>query len=306
MARPNPKSAPRSMRHHAASPPTVSGRWLLGAIATAASFAALCAWGVLCLLFWQGSWQLLYHPTATVARTPASIGLPFDQVGFATTDTGAPQLSGWWIPAGPVARFTVLYLHGQNGNLSDTLNNLANIHAAGVNVFAFDYRGFGQSLFVHPSESHFLEDTESALQYLTATRHIDSRSIVLCGTALGANLALQVAAAHPNLAGVILESPIDNPVSAIFADPRARLVPAHLLLSDRYDMNAPATALRIPSLWIFQNSQNGNSSQAGSTQSSQVFEKVSSTKMRVWLPPSPQPDQSFTTALSRWLDDLHK
>src|ERR1700739_1839216 len=109
----------QAARHAAAPPPTVSGRWLLGAIAVAATAAGLCAWGVLCLLFWQGSWQLLYHPTAAIARTPAAVGLTFDPVGFATTDTGAPQLTGWWIPAGSTARFTVLYLHGQDGNLGD-------------------------------------------------------------------------------------------------------------------------------------------------------------------------------------------
>ena len=306
MARTHPKPAAHTVRHHSASPPTVSARWLLGAIAIAVPGAAICAWGVLCLLFWQGNWQLLYHPTATIARTPASIGLSFDQVGFATGDTGAPQLTGWWIPAGPSARFTDLYLHGQNGNLGDTLDDISQLHSTNVNILAFDYRGYGQSLFVHPSESHFLQDTDWALQYLTSTRHIDPHSIVLDGRALGANLALEFAATHPNLAGVVLDSPIDNPVNSILADPRARMVPAHLLVGDRYDMNTPATALRIPSLWIFQNLSNEKSSQAGSTQGSQAFEKVTSTKMRVWLTPSPQPDQSLTAALSRWLDDLHR
>ena len=306
MARTKPKPASHTLRHHAASPPTVSGRWLLGAIAIAVPSAGLCAWGVLCLLFWQGGWQLLYHPTAAVARTPASIGFTFNQVGFATSDTGVPQLTGWWIPAGSSARITVLYLHGQNGNLGDTLDDLAQLHSANVNILAFDYRGYGQSLFLHPSESHFRQDTEWALQYLTATRHIDPHSIVLDGSSLGANLALEVAADHPNLAGVVLESPIDNPVNAVFTDPRARLVPAHLLLSDRYDMNAPATALRIPSLWIFKNPQHEQPRQGGSPQTSEAFDKVTAAKMRVWLSPSPQPDQTFAAALARWLDDLHQ
>src|SRR5579863_9475986 len=86
-------------------PPTVSVRWLLAAVSIAIVGAAFCAWGALCLLFWQGSWQLLYHPTSVVARTPANIDLAFDAIPFATTEAGEPRLSGWWIPAAPDARY---------------------------------------------------------------------------------------------------------------------------------------------------------------------------------------------------------
>ncbi len=296
-----PKPAPGPPRP--APPPTVSSRWLLAAIAITLPAAAFCAWAVLCLLFWQGSWQLLYHPTARVTRTPASVGLPFDSIGFATTDTGAPQLTGWWIPSTPSARYTVLYMHAADGNLSDTLNDMSRLHAAGVNVFAFDYRGYGQSRFVHPSESSWRQDAASALQYLRATRHIDAHAIVLNGSALGANLALEIAAVHPELAGVVLESPLDAPVNAIFADPRARLVPAHLLDRDRYDINAPAPALRIPLLWFQHNSP---SRQSAPSESSVAFQKATVAKTRVWLTLSPNSNQIFTTAFSRWLDDLNK
>ena len=64
---------------------------------------------------------------------------------------------------------------------------------AGLNVFAFDYRGYGQSHFAHPSETRWREDAESALSYLTGTRHIPANAIILVGKDLGANLALEVA-----------------------------------------------------------------------------------------------------------------
>ena len=140
----------------------------------------------------------------------------------------------------------MLYLHGQDGNLGDTVDALAQLHAAGVNVLAFDYRGYGQSQFVRPSEAHWRQDAEWAIQYLTETRHIDPGAIVLDGEGLGANLALEEAAAHPELAGVIVESPLEDPMSAIFNDARARLVPARLLVRDRYDLNAAAADVRVP------------------------------------------------------------
>jgi len=166
--------------------PTVSARWLAMAAGLAVLGAAVCAWGALCLLFWQGSWQLLYHPVAAVTRTPASVGLAFDAVGFATTEAGETRLKGWWIPAGADARYTVLYLHGQDGNLGDTVDELATLHAAGVNVLAFDYRGYGQSQFARPSEARWREDAEWALHYLTGTRQAAAGSVVVMGSKPGA------------------------------------------------------------------------------------------------------------------------
>jgi hypothetical protein len=286
------------------TPPLVSGRWLLGAVALMVAAAALCGWCALCLLFWQGGWQLLYHPAAALARTPAEAGMAFDSVGFAATDAGTPRLSGWWIPAANGAafnRFTVLYLHSQDGNLGDTVDALARLHAVGANVLAFDYRGYGQSEFVRPSEARWRQDVEWALQYLSETRHIDRGAIVLDGAGLGANLALEVAAVHPELAGVVLDSPLEDPMAAIFHDARARLVPARLLVRDRYDLNAPAAALRIPSFWIERITQPG---EASSTLEPETYRKVASHKMLVWLSSSADADKQFEDALSRWLDKI--
>ncbi len=288
----------------AAGAPRVSGRWLVSAVALTIGAAALCGWCALCLLFWQGSWQLLYHPAAAVERTPAGVGLTFDPVGIASTDAGEPLLRGWWIPAAPGAassRFTVLFLHGQNGNLGDTVDALARLHAVGVNVLVFDYRGYGQSQFARPSEAHWRQDAEWALEYLEETRHIDPATIVLDGTGLGANLALEVAAAHPELAGVVVESPTAEPLNPIFNDPRARLVPAHLLVGDRYDLNVPAAALRIPLLWL---ERAAPPASGGSQHDPEAYERVAVKKMLVWLSSPGDADKQEKDALARWLDEL--
>jgi pimeloyl-ACP methyl ester carboxylesterase len=273
--------------------------------------AGACAWGTLCLLFWQGSWQLLYHPTSAVTRTPASLGLPFDPVGFATTEAGQPQLKGWWIPAAPdapYARYTVLYLHGQDGNLGDTVDDLVTLHAIGLNILAFDYRGYGQSQFAHPTEARWREDADWALQYLRATRHIAANTILLDGKNLGANLALEVGARHPELAGIVLEQPLDSPASTIFNDPRAHLVPAHLLVSDRFESTPPAVALRLPSLWFLESPPLIDSPPLAADRLPAIpaaFPAVTAPKMLVWLSPKDTAKKDFKTALSRWLDDLH-
>ena len=286
---------------NASEPPTVSARWLLTAIPIALAGALFCAWCTLCFLFWQGNWQLLYHPASAVTRTPASVNLTFDSIGFATSAAGEPQLRGWWIPASPQARYTAIYLHGADGNLGDTVEALARLHAAGLNVFAFDYRGYGQSQFAHPSEANWREDAGSALAYLTGTRHIPASSIVLAGKDLGANLAIEAAAAHPDLAGVVLEQPLASPTLVIFSDARAHLVPAHWLVSDRWQTSAAAGNILIPSLWFYWTVEHNADIEQDKPE---AYDKVPARKMLVWLTDAPDEQEQFRSALAGWLDQL--
>jgi uncharacterized protein len=297
-----PRTAARQGSNNTSSPPTVSGKWLLGAGTIAIAAALLCGWGTLCILFWQGSWQLLYHPTSAVSRTPASVNLPFESVGFATNAGGEPQLRGWWIPASSQTRFTAIYLHGADGNLGDTVNALSRLHNSGLNVFAFDYRGYGQSHFAHPSEKRWREDADAALAYITGTRHIPASTVVLVGRELGANLALEVASAHAELAGVVLEQPLESPTAAIFNDARARLVPAHLLVNDRWQSTAAAGNVLIPSLWFYFVPVRSESEQ----DKPEAYAAVPARKTLVWLTSSPDEPKQFESALSSWMDQLPK
>jgi pimeloyl-ACP methyl ester carboxylesterase len=284
----------------ASGPPTVSGRWMLVATGIAIAAAGACAWLTLCFLFWQGSWQLLYHPAAAVRRTPASVGLAFDPVAFATTEAGVPRLKGWWIAGEAPGRLTAIYLHGASGNVGDTVDALKALHDAGMNVLAFDYRGYGQSEFAHPGEAHWREDADSAIGYLTHTRHIPATSLVLFGQGLGANLAIEEAAAHPELGGVVLDTLLSAPEDTIFNDPRARLVPARLLVRDRWDLNAAAASVLIPSLWFCRTQAERSTREAEQT----ALSRVTARSQQVWLPGASEASESFGSALRRWLDDL--
>ncbi len=279
------------------APQNVSARWIATALALILVFAGFCVWGTLCFTFWQGSWQLLYHPQSAIAQTPAHVGLPFDTIDFAATQSGQPQLHGWWIPAPAPSRFTAIYLHGADGNMGNVVPALLPLHEQNLNVLVFDYRGYGESLFARPSEQHWREDAESAIEYLTGTRHLPAKSLVLVGSGLGANLALELAAAHPELAGVILEDPTEAPEDAVFNDPRAHLVPAHSLVSDRWDLMAAAKGLRIPSLWI----ESGTQAYAGLDR---AFEMVPAKKNSTRLRNSPNRAQHYAQALSSWFHEL--
>jgi len=287
--------------------PNVSPRWLLGAAGVVLAAALALAWLALCLLYWQGSWQLLYHPKASVSRTPDSLGIPFHKVNFAATETGKTQLTGWWIPQGlslqGPSRFTVLYLHGADGNLSDSVDALAALHQQGLPVFAVDYRGYGQSEALlthgHPNEKQFRQDAEWSLTWLTVTRQVPPANILVYGSGLGANLAAELAADHNELAGLILDQPLQAPMKPVFDDSRSRLVPAHWLVTDQYDLNAAAARLQIPSLWLM--------SQPAAEQPSASLDAYSATRARKsqsWLGQPAVTDPKFAETLRRWLDEL--
>jgi pimeloyl-ACP methyl ester carboxylesterase len=240
---PGNRSGARSPQTSAPAPVTISGRWLARAFLAVIAVAALCTYGTLCLLFYQGEWQMVLHPSRTVTITPASQNIRFDEIHFDFTETGAPKLYGWWIPADPGSHWgssAVLYLHGAEGSLSNTVPDLAALHSLGINVFAFDYRGFGRSAGIRPGERRMIEDTTAAWQYLTQTRHLDPKSIVIYGSGVGASLAAELAAQH-NPAGIVLSGPSEPARQIIAQDARSKILPLWLLLTEQFD---PTEALR--------------------------------------------------------------
>jgi len=259
--------------------PLVSGSWLLRAVLVVVGCAAVSAYLTLCLLFYQGQWQVVFHPSRTIAATPASAGVKFDDVRFDYTGTGVAQLAGWWIPAEAGASHadqTILFLHDGRGSLSDIVPKVKSLHALGVNVFTFDYRGFGQSMSIHPSEQRVYEDADAAWTYLTDIRHLDPKSIVLYGTGLGATIAAEAAIRHREAAGLVLENPAPPALSLIQADERTHSLPIQWLFRDRFEIApklqtlgielSPATAKIVtegktaPSAVIVRQEQQGNRS----------------------------------------------
>src|SRR5438309_10751551 len=112
MPRPTSKPA-RPASRQSAPPEVVSPIWLVKAIALTIVAALLCGYLTFCLLFYQGQWQLVLHPTRTAA-SPASIdGISYELVRFGPDESATPQLTGWWTPAASGSRsssITILFL----------------------------------------------------------------------------------------------------------------------------------------------------------------------------------------------------
>jgi pimeloyl-ACP methyl ester carboxylesterase len=286
----------------------VDAAWLLKALGICFVAALVCAYGTLCLLVYQGTWQLVLHPSRAVARTPAAVGLAYSEVQFDATETGQPRLTGWWLPAVEGAGsqpgrggVTILFLHDGTGSLADTVPALARLHGLGLNLFAIDYRGFGASdASVHPSAERMAEDTAAALRYLVQTRHLDARAIVPYGSGLGASLAVQLAGEHPELPSVVLDNPDPDPAAtAVAADP-SRIVPVRLLFGGQFAIAAPLASLATPKLLIaggpLQTARGGESSELQS-----LFRSAASPKIAVSLA-ARSGTVEYTEALERFLD----
>jgi uncharacterized protein len=251
MPRPTPKA--NHSKQQPAQFETVDPAWLLKAFAFTILAALFCAYLTFCLLFYQGQWQLVLHPTRTAASPQSIAGIPYELIHFGPDESAVPQLTGWWIPSAPGVRYanaTLLFLPGSDGSLADTIPTLATLHNLGINVFAFDYRGYGQSAATRPNQQNMIQDADSAWQYLNISRHIPAEQIVLYGTGVGASLATHLAASHADSPALILDAPHGDLLNAALHDPRSKLVPVRLLFHERFPLAEPLSTLHTPKLLL--------------------------------------------------------
>jgi fermentation-respiration switch protein FrsA (DUF1100 family) len=124
-----------------------------------------------------------------VPYTPDELGLDFENVEFKTED--GLRLTGWYIPA-ENAKFTVLFCHGNGGNIMHRLDSINLFYKLGLSCFIFDYRGYGESEG-RPSEEGTYLDARSAYEWLTKEKKISPDDIILFGRSLGGSIAAQLA-----------------------------------------------------------------------------------------------------------------
>ncbi len=143
--------------------------------------------------------RFLYEPIRQIPYTPAELGLDFEEVYFKTGDH--LRLHGWFVPA-PNAQFTVLYCHGNGGNMMYFLETVNFLNSLGLNCFVFDYRGYGESQGA-PSENGTYLDARAAYRWLTKKKGVTPQQIILFGWSLGGSIAAYLATKFKSAALVI-------------------------------------------------------------------------------------------------------
>ncbi|MFQ5903297.1 MAG: alpha/beta hydrolase [Candidatus Binatia bacterium] len=186
--------------------------------------------------------KFIFYPNASIDETPRDIGLAFDDIFFTTGD--GVRLNGWFVSY-PGAQTTLLWFHGNAGNISHRLENIRLVHEkVGINVLIFDYRGYGRSEGRAAEEGTYM-DGEAALKYLRTREDVDQKRMVFFGRSLGAAVAAELAT-RENCLALILETPFASiREMARVAFP---LLPIGPLLRTRYDVVEKIQRVKAPLL----------------------------------------------------------
>jgi len=165
---------------------------------------ALIVYAVISIYIYFMQTGLIFYPNMpgrNLVATPESIGLSYQNVELVTED--GIKLHGWFIPH-KKANGTVLFFHGNAGNISHRLDSIEIFHRLELNVFIIDYRGYGQSEG-KISEKGTYRDAEAAWNYLNNVQDISGKQIIIFGRSLGASIATWLASKHTP-AALIIES----------------------------------------------------------------------------------------------------
>lgn len=192
----------------------------------------------------------LYHPSSEIAQTPYALHLSSQAVHFKADD--GVSLSGWWVPA-PYPVGSLVVFHSFSGNRSSVLPLLDFFHQRRLNVFLWDYRGYGDSEG-HPSERGLYRDGLAALDVAVNMNRFAGKKLplLLYGHSFGAAVALQVAAARSDrVDGLILEAaPTSVPDLFAVAHPRGASMARHLFSQPYAAVDAAARTHGIPKLFL--------------------------------------------------------
>ena len=216
-------------------------RFIVTLVAAAAGFYVLL--GALLFIMQERMVFLPDLPGRTLETTPQRLGLAYDDVLFETDD--GLVLHGWYVHARE-ARGTVLFFHGNAGNISHRLDSIAIFAGLGLDVFIVDYRGYGRSEG-RPGEQGTYRDADAAWRYLVSERGFDPARIVIFGRSLGGAVAARLAT-ETRAAALIVESSFTSG-----EDMAARLypfMPVRLLTRLRYPVVEYVAQNRNPVLIV--------------------------------------------------------
>lgn len=144
--------------------------------------------------------RTIFFPAKEFDYTPAALKLEYEEVNFRTKDN--IEINAWFVPARG-ASFTVLFAHGNAGNISHRVEKIDFFHELGLNVLIFDYRGYGKSKGT-PSEKGLYKDVQAAYDYLLS-RKIDPENIIGYGESIGGAVIIDLASRN-KLAALISDS----------------------------------------------------------------------------------------------------
>lgn len=186
--------------------------------------------------------NMVFYPTHRLDQTPSDIGLAHEDLRLSVSPD--ESIHAWYFPPVETGARTVLFCHGNGGNMSHRLETAEYLQGMGCGVLMFDYRGYGQSDGV-PSEENCYADVRACYDWLREQKDISSDGIVIFGRSLGGAVAVDLAS-RVACGGLIVESSFTSAVDM------GRLMfpmfPIELLVRYRFDSAAKIGQVRCPIL----------------------------------------------------------
>ncbi len=195
--------------------------------------------------------RLVFFPDryATNEWDPGRMGVEVEDVFFTTSD--GVRLHAWWAPplaeqapGAPDALLTILYFHGNAGNLTNRIENIAFLRQLPANVLAVDYRGYGKSEG-RPTEAGVYLDAQAAYDYLFHERGVVPDQLVVLGQSLGVAVAVDLASKRP-VAGLILEGGF--PSAGRVVQRTMGLPGLRFVIRSKFDSTAKLKEISVPVL----------------------------------------------------------
>lgn len=167
-------------------------------------------------------------------------GIPEDAVTQHPIDLGDGETNDSWFVqsrGGALSDITIIYSHGNFGGLEHYLNRVGQLYLTGANVYAVDYRGFGQSSTPsEPSEEQFMSDTHKArdgVADILVEHGVSPTKLVVMGYSAGALSAVEMAVTDDNC-GLVLEA--SWPSAQAFTDDSTFIgVPGSFVTTGQWD-----------------------------------------------------------------------
>ena len=193
---------------------------------------------ILFVYFYQRS--LLYNPSENNYLND-KISFDYKEI-FIETDKNI-ELKSWFIEKDLKKFKTILFFHGNAGNLFNRVYKLNELTKLYLNILIISWRGFSGNEG-RPTEKTLYHDAEEAVKWLKA-QGLDNKNIILYGESLGTGVASELASKN-NFGGIILESPFTS--MADTAKIYYPYLPVNFLLRDRYDSKSKVKNIKTPIL----------------------------------------------------------
>ena len=199
-------------------------------------------YGAIVVVMYGMQRSLLYFPNP-VLPGPAAAGVPeMKQITLHTSD--GLDLLAWHRPATQAQR-TLVYFHGNGGNIAGRGYKVKPYLDAGYGVLLVEYRGYGGNPS-SPDEQGLYADGRAALAWLSS-RCVGPGEVILYGESLGSGIAVQLAS-EQRPAALVLEAPFTSVADVAAAT--YWFLPVRILIRDRFDSIAKIADVKAPLLLV--------------------------------------------------------